>query len=488
MKRYQKAILISAILGLTFPFYIYADYGYFTAPLAASDTNGISSWFDHTSPEGQNDNSSTMTRYDGVQFFGVDAASSACVVGVGCYNGHGGIDFRTQGLEGKNVSAAASGTVQQVEWLNPSNHNTGFGFFVRLWHSQYNLSTLYGHTTSSIQVVNVGDQVKRGQTIAVSGCTGGCGGPHLHFQIYNADVTVTSTNSQFNHSVDPYGWSGLGTDPWSGSNGNDIGYLWTSNFATSSYINTVTSSYVMTASTTWLADQTYIVKDSLTISSTATLTIQHGAVVKFDGFAGSAYLQVDGKLDVQGTASDPVYFTSIFDDTVGGDANDDATTTTPAAGDWSTIQLDAKSTSTIKSAIIRYGGHASSPHYANVYVTGGYWPLPIKSAGGNFHRAARYLDAVKTARAEDGTGGRKIPRAPSQTTAPPPGSLLYRTGRRSLLPATPQLQMDRVPRLLLGKEMGLSCKETWPRAKPGFRTFPIFYPAGLPCLREKPSP
>src|SRR6266436_5773721 len=141
--------LVGILTVLVAPRVILADYGYFTMPLAASDSNGISSWFDHTSPQGAGDNdTSTMTRFTGVQYTGAAAAlatstsnpTSTCSdfnSSFGCYNGHEGIDFRTFSVQGKSVLAAASGTVQQVEWLNPSNHGSGFGFFVRLWHPQY---------------------------------------------------------------------------------------------------------------------------------------------------------------------------------------------------------------------------------------------------------------------------------------------------------------------------------------------------------------
>jgi hypothetical protein len=363
------------------PRLVLADYGYFTMPLAASDTNGISSWFDHTSPQGAGDTSSTMTRFTGVQYFGAAAALSTSTSNptstcsdfnnsFGCYNGHEGIDFRTLGVTGKSILAAASGTVRQAQWYDPAHTSTGFGYFVRIWHSQYNLSTLYAHldATSSAGIVVVGSTVTRGQKIAVSGCTGVCGGPHLHFQIYNADLTVnTSTGSHFDHGIDPYGWSGAGLDPWT----NDIGYLWASSFATSSYINNYPNNLTITTSTTWSHDQTYVIPDTLTVSSSATLTIQQGVVVKCSS-ATATCIDVQGKLNITGTAADPVYITSLKDDSVGGDANDDATATSPAAGDWADISLDAKSTTTIQNAIIRYGGANNSPAFANVFMNGGY--------------------------------------------------------------------------------------------------------------------
>jgi murein DD-endopeptidase MepM/ murein hydrolase activator NlpD len=83
---------------------------------------GVSSWFDHTSPDsggaGLSDNSTTMTRYDGTTAWS--------------YNGHAGLDYGTSQQTGYSVVAATDGTVQFVGWENPNNTKQGFGFYVRL--------------------------------------------------------------------------------------------------------------------------------------------------------------------------------------------------------------------------------------------------------------------------------------------------------------------------------------------------------------------
>jgi len=106
------------------------------------------------------------------------------------------------------------------------------------------------------------------------------------------------------------------------------------------------------------------------------LLIQEGTILKINS---GVYLHVDdGTLNVNGTKSNPVIFTSYKDDEFGGDTNGDGDTTLPAKGDWSGIYIDGTSSSTyakakINWAWIRFAGAgggqslefdgASSPSY-----------------------------------------------------------------------------------------------------------------------------
>ncbi|MFQ5855762.1 MAG: peptidoglycan DD-metalloendopeptidase family protein [Anaerolineae bacterium] len=72
------------------------------------------------------------------------------------------------------VHATEDGTVVAAGW------KSGFGWTVEVLHEE-GYSTLYGHL--SRYLVDVGDTVKKGQTIGLSGSSGNSTGPHLHYEI-----------------------------------------------------------------------------------------------------------------------------------------------------------------------------------------------------------------------------------------------------------------------------------------------------------------
>lgn len=102
------------------------------------------------------------------------------------YN-HGAIDIAGAGIMGKAVIAADDGTV--IGAFNGCKHNWGksascgcgggYGNYVMIEHGNGKM-TVYGHFT--IGVVEIGDTVKKGQTIGFVGSTGNSTGPHLHFE------------------------------------------------------------------------------------------------------------------------------------------------------------------------------------------------------------------------------------------------------------------------------------------------------------------
>ena len=85
---------------------------------------------------------------------------------------HTGIDYGCP-MHTK-ILASNDGEVVAAGW-----DLTGYGFRVILRHPD-GMATLYGHLDSIS--VNMGDEVKQGQEIGISGNTGKSTGPHLHFE------------------------------------------------------------------------------------------------------------------------------------------------------------------------------------------------------------------------------------------------------------------------------------------------------------------
>jgi murein DD-endopeptidase MepM/ murein hydrolase activator NlpD len=85
---------------------------------------------------------------------------------------HKGVDFASDA--GADVLAVASGI---VTWAGPRE---GYGLLVEINHGN-GYVTRYAHAARTL--VTVGDQVERGQAVAVVGSTGRSTGPHLHFEV-----------------------------------------------------------------------------------------------------------------------------------------------------------------------------------------------------------------------------------------------------------------------------------------------------------------
>ncbi|TEB10867.1 RHS repeat-associated core domain-containing protein [Pelotomaculum propionicicum] len=78
---------------------------------------------------------------------------------------------------------------------------------------------------------------------------------------------------------------------------------------------------------------------------------------------------VNGALNANGADINPVVFTSIKDDTYGGDTNNDGTATTPQPGNWNVINLAASSKIDFNYVTIRYGNTAISRIGANPEIS-----------------------------------------------------------------------------------------------------------------------
>lgn len=335
----KKSFVCMLFLCGSFVSYGTAYANFFTLPVAGGSVN---SYFDHNNP-GSPDNDH-FTRYDGAEWLDGSAGTSTCTLGVNCYDGHRGIDF--SGSVGTDVLAAATGTVSDVDY------DSCEGNIIRVWHNDSDLATVYAHlsATSTTETATIG----RGQKMGEVGNTGSCsGGAHLHFGVLDDD-----TYDESSHRIDPYGWQGTTTDPWS----YNQGYLWTTSPPSLNQYTTVSGN--ISATTTWRGN--YLLTTSRTLNSGVTLTVEPGTVVKFSG--GTTKLTVNGILNAYGDADSPIYFTSYNDD-VGGDWNGDGSSTTPAAADWHDIRI-VGGTANLDNTVVRYGGYTAggSQSFANLLV------------------------------------------------------------------------------------------------------------------------
>ena len=87
---------------------------------------------------------------------------------------HNGLDIGTP--EGSPIYASSSGVVKT---LNP-DPSASSGLYIILDHKN-GMSSSYSHLSDFL--VRVGQEVRQGELIGLSGSTGGATGPHLHWRV-----------------------------------------------------------------------------------------------------------------------------------------------------------------------------------------------------------------------------------------------------------------------------------------------------------------
>jgi murein DD-endopeptidase MepM/ murein hydrolase activator NlpD len=145
------------------------------------------------------------------------------------YDGHRGIDYefaanwhtgavcdpgRFSGLT-MPIYAPAAGRVLFAGYdpNRPAN-----GWHIRLKHDlngngnfdDDQFRSIYLHFTAYSLAVSAGQTVGEGQYLGLGGSTGYSSSPHLHFEVQRSTNYFQSSY----WSVDPFGWQGLGADPW----------------------------------------------------------------------------------------------------------------------------------------------------------------------------------------------------------------------------------------------------------------------------------
>ena len=110
----------------------------------------------------------------------------------------------------------------------------------------------------------------------------------------------------------------------------------------------------ITVDTVWTKAQSpIVVSDMMWLKPGVNLIIEKGVAVKFNF---SSMLIISGKLIALGTKAEPIVFTSIKDDSSGGDTNGDGATSQPAPGDWSYLSINVGGEANLDYILIQYGG------------------------------------------------------------------------------------------------------------------------------------
>ena len=116
---------------------------------------------------------------------------------------HSGIDFKTQGVEGKPIHSVQDGYVSRISvspWgygnglyiTHPDGTTTVYGHLQKFSHkiTAYLKEKQYEQESFNVNLSLAPDElpVKEGELVALSGNTGSSGGPHLHFEVRDTET------------------------------------------------------------------------------------------------------------------------------------------------------------------------------------------------------------------------------------------------------------------------------------------------------------
>jgi len=128
---------------------------------------------------------------------------------------------------------------------------------------------------------------------------------------------------------------------------------------------------------TWQNNFSYILevnfRDQMRVLTGAILTIEPGTVIKMASGAPAVGYEatiIEGGLNAQAPTSTPIVFTSIFDDTFGGDTNCEGGATTPTSDLWRGLYFaDSSAGSVLDGVLFRYADEATIKESDTVDLT-----------------------------------------------------------------------------------------------------------------------
>jgi parallel beta-helix repeat protein len=134
---------------------------------------------------------------------------------------------------------------------------------------------------------------------------------------------------------------------------------------------------------------TYLFLSDFTINVDGDLTMLEGVTAKF---LNHCSIHVYGAFSALGSPANRIHMTSVSDDAIGGDTNDDGSSTSPARGNWGNIYYHIGAdgaASTIDNSVLRFGSYegytyvgqirciTSNPTITNCEITNAYWGIQI---------------------------------------------------------------------------------------------------------------
>ncbi|MEM7124926.1 MAG: right-handed parallel beta-helix repeat-containing protein [Chloroflexota bacterium] len=149
----------------------------------------------------------------------------------------------------------------------------------------------------------------------------------------------------------------------------------------------------ITANTTWTkAASPYVLTSTVTIVEDIILTIEPGTIIKAQNFG--IILNTGATLNAVGTESEPIVFTSLLDDEIGGDTNGDGAASAPAPNNWQGIRGQATGSAPVNSSTLNL--QYVTIRYAYGVTANGHLTLHDSTIEANYWSGATIAPAAGT--------------------------------------------------------------------------------------------